>query len=251
MIKKSVLFKFCRKLHKWTGLLLALQVLAWLSGGLVMTAIPRDWVHGHPLVNQQVKEQQAKSLNRTAYQYPVDQLIVQLPSDVQLQSIKFSQLFNGAAYKIKTDKGDWWFDGVTGQQVTAINEAQVRELLTALYAGSGELVELNKLDEGPLEIQRRKNLWQAHYNDWMNTTLYLSAFDGQLIRVRSDIWRFYDFFWMLHIMDYDERSDSHNPLVIAFSIAGVIFTLSGIVLLFQVFKRRDFNLKRVRKVAPI
>ena len=212
MVKKSSLFKFCRKLHKWAGLLLALQVFAWIAGGVVMTAIPRDWVLGYPLVN----EQKSEALQQAEYRFPLDKLATSLPAEVQVQSIEFTQLLKQAAYKVKTSKGDWWFNGVDGKQISAISEVQARELLATLYAGNGQLVELNKLVEGPLEIQRRKDLWQAHYNDWMNTTLYLSAFDGQLIRVRSDIWRFYDFFWMLHIMDYDERSDSHNPLVISF-----------------------------------
>jgi hypothetical protein len=249
MIKKSSWFKFCRKVHKWAGLLLALQVLAWIAGGVVMTAIPKDWVHGLPMIDQAVKDSSAQPLASTAYQYPTSQLLTKLPRDVQVKSIEYTQFLTQAAYQVKTSQGDWWFDGRSGEPIDDISEQQVRQLLASLYVGSGELISLKKLAQGPQEIQYRKNLWQANYNDWIDTSLYLSAFDGRLIRVRSDIWRFYDFFWMLHIMDYSEREDSHNPLVIGFSVASLIFTLSGIVLLFQVFKRRDFRFSRSKSLV--
>ncbi len=46
------IFKHARKLHKWLGYLLALQILAWLLGGLVMSAIPLDKVHGKHLATR-------------------------------------------------------------------------------------------------------------------------------------------------------------------------------------------------------
>ena len=46
------IFKHARKLHKWLGYLLALQILAWLLGGLIMSAIPLDKVHGEHLATR-------------------------------------------------------------------------------------------------------------------------------------------------------------------------------------------------------
>ena len=36
-----------RKLHKWVGLLIALQFVLWLASGLVMSLLDHDSVQGH------------------------------------------------------------------------------------------------------------------------------------------------------------------------------------------------------------
>jgi hypothetical protein len=50
--------------------------------------------------------------------------------------------------------------------------------------------------------------------------------------VLSDIWRFYDFFWMLHIMDYQEYEDSNNLLIITAAILSLAFVMTGMMLLY-------------------
>jgi exosortase/archaeosortase len=66
-----------------------------------------------------------------------------------------------------------------------------------------------------------------------------------VITVRSDIWRVFDFFWMLHIMDYDEREDFNNPLLISFAASSVFFSFTGFILLLQNIRLRT----RKRKLS--
>ena len=42
-------------------------------------------------------------------------------------------------------------------------------------------------------------------------------------------------------MDYEERMDAHNPLVIFTQIVGVIFAITGLWLLFYSFSRRKYR----------
>ena len=62
-----------------------------------------------------------------------------------------------------------------------------------------------------------------------------------MIARRNDVWRLYDFFWMLHIMDYRERSNFNHPLVIAASAGAVLLTLTGLVLLIPWIRRSLFR----------
>ena len=48
---------------------------------------------------------------------------------------------------------------------------------------------------------------------------------------RNDDWRFFDFFWMLHIMDYQERENFNNPLLITASMFALFTVLAGLLLL--------------------
>ncbi len=53
---KRILMRYTRVFHKWVGLFLALQILLWILGGLVMSAIPLEMVHGKHLANKHVKQ---------------------------------------------------------------------------------------------------------------------------------------------------------------------------------------------------
>ena len=90
------------------------------------------------------------------------------------------------------------------------------------------------------EVGYKTNVWQVQFDDTFNTTLYLSENNGKVVTVRSTLWRIFDFFWMLHIMDYDERENFNNPLLISFSATSVLFCLSGILLLIQNIRLKRF-----------
>lgn len=49
------IFKTARKLHKWLGYFLVIQIFAWLLGGLFMSAMPLEKVHGKHLANRQLE----------------------------------------------------------------------------------------------------------------------------------------------------------------------------------------------------
>jgi uncharacterized iron-regulated membrane protein len=74
--------------------------------------------------------------------------------------------------------------------------------------------------------------------------VYIDAVTGEVVARRNDLWRFYDFFWMLHIMDYGAREDFNNNLLRSSAALGWFFALSGIWLLFYSFRRSDFRIKR-------
>ena len=59
---------------------------------------------------------------------------------------------------------------------------------------------------------------------------YISTKDGAFQTVRHRDWRWFDFLWMTHTMDYESRDDINNWLLRAFSVLGLITVLSGFVL---------------------
>jgi len=80
------------------------------------------------------------------------------------------------------------------------------------------------------------------FDDRFSTTFYISQDNGQLVTRRHQYWRIFDFLWMLHIMDYVNRSDMHNLLLKVSQIIGLVFVLTGFWLLY-------FRLKPRRKRA--
>ena len=107
------------------------------------------------------------------------------------------------------------------------------------YHGDDAIVKVELLAEPPSEVGKRQApIWAVHYDNVGKTTLYFSPHSGELLARRHELWRWFDFLFMLHIMDYEERSDVNNTLLRVASIVGLLFALSGLWLLLFSFRRR-------------
>jgi uncharacterized iron-regulated membrane protein len=71
-------------------------------------------------------------------------------------------------------------------------------------------------------------LWRAEFDDGRRTTVYVSPASGQVVARRNNIWRVYDFFWMLHIMDYGGRDNFNHPLLITAAVVAWLLATSGL-----------------------
>ena len=203
-----------------------LQVFFWLLGGLVMSAIPLEKVHGKHLAQKKLDNPFKKQDYRASLDF------LQL-SEFQVESIHFDAYLNLPIYRVQTREGELVFDASSGSLLPRPTQAQIHQKALQHYLGDGRLIASEYLDNGPREVGFKRGVWQVSFDDLMSTTLYFYADTGQFITVRSTIWRIFDFFWMLHIMDYDERENFNNPLLISFSAAAVLFCLSGFLLLLQ------------------
>ena len=76
-------------------------------------------------------------------------------------------------------------------------------------------------------------------------TLYISPQTGELVAKRHDLWRTFDFVWMFHIMDYEDRTDMNNTLLRVATWMAVATSATGGWLLLYSFRRR----RRARKAA--
>lgn len=236
---KRVLLRYTRVFHKWAGLFLALQILLWILGGLVMSAIPLEMVHGKHLANKQI----AQDLTSSNFSYSIDQVLANINEDVV--NIEFTEVLGVPHYRIQTINQTILFNSASGKKVSAVNEQQAKQIAQQHYLGKAKVKQSRLLDSAPMEASANQGaVWQIVFDDRWQTTLYVSPTSGKMTTVRSRIWRIFDFFWMLHIMDYDERDDFNNPLLISFAASSLIFTLSGFVLLFN-----NFRYKRWKKNA--
>ena len=53
---------------------------------------------------------------------------------------------------------------------------------------------------------------------------------GELRAVRTTLWRVYDVFWGLHIMDWSTRENFNSWWIKATSVLAILFGLAGVVL---------------------
>ena len=222
-----------RSLHRWFGLVVGLQVLIWLATGLYMVIIDLDFIHGDPLVKntQQAISPPASplvSLTTLRQQYP------------DATAIGLRPVMGKPFFTITTGGSRYLINAKSGEVVSPLNEKTAREIAVFHFNGDGPVRNIELLsDNPPTEIGRRPlPLWRVDFDDRFNTSFYIDPYTGTLATRRHQYWRLFDFFFMLHIMDYDERTDVHNLLLKVAQFTGLSFGIFGLWLLFYSFKRR-------------
>lgn len=219
-----------RKIHKWVGLFVGLQVIIWSLSGLYMTAIHLDIIHGDHLVQSPV----ARSVDAAQLGDP---LALAAASDAD--NVRLAWVRNRPAYLLSTNRGERLLDAVSGRPVAPLSEAEIRALAKTTYAGTEPVASAVLISEIPGEIRgRRPPLWRVEFDHWNKPTLYFSPTTGELVARRHELWRIFDFVWMFHIMDFDQRENVNNPLLRVFTWAALLMASSGIWLLFYSFHRK-------------
>ena len=130
-------------------------------------------------------------------------------------------------------------DAAQGRQLSPLAPGLIRQLARTYYAGSGQLSAMQLLEHAvPMEVRgRAAPLWRADFDDWLQTTLYLHPDTGALVARRHRVWRWYDFLWALHIMDYSERETPTGVIPRVATVLGAVTVLSGVWLLYFSFRR--------------
>ena len=222
-------YKGARVLHKWMAAIVGIQVLLWISGGVVMSVIPIDIVRGQHLLVPIPESPNVGTLPKVNAALSLS----------QWQSLRWVNAGSHWVVQGTNLQGEsHWLNPHTGRAAEVLHPEQIRELARQSYAGDGDVLAVQLLDTLPSHVSHlQAPLYAVDFDDWIQTRFYLQPETGQVRSVRSDIWHLYDFFWMLHIMDYQHREDFNNPLLITASLTALLFSAMGFVLLYQVALR--------------
>jgi len=196
-----------------------------------MVVVHIDIIHGDHLVRAPV----AEPYNLSGLAQP-SRIVAAAPG---VSELRLQRFFGRPVWRAETPEGARLFDARSGAPLPALTESQVREQARRIFTGDSRIVSVSLLTRAPQEMQSRKPpYWQVEFEGWNRPTLYLSPATGELISRRHALWRVFDFAWMLHIMDYDERTDVNNPLLRVATWSAFAMALSGAWLLIWSFQRR-------------
>ncbi len=220
-----------RRTHRWLGLFIGIQALLWMASGLYMTVFSIDIIHGDHLAQREVRP--------LAWHGPLADPAVLAARYPGMTRFKLKQLDGRPVYEIQHPGGLALADGVSGTPLPPRGKAQILAAALASYRGDGKVTALTLLAKAPAEMAARPApLWRVDFDDRAGTSLYFSPVSGELLGKRHDLWRAFDFLWMLHIMDYAERENVNNLLLRCAALLGTLFGLSGAWLLFHTARRR-------------
>ncbi|PCJ98026.1 MAG: hypothetical protein COA50_03610 [Flavobacteriaceae bacterium] len=221
MVNRKTALKI-RKTHRYLGLFLGIQFLFWTISGLYFSWTDIDDIHGDQFRNM---DYQPKAFNNLISPSQIN--ILEGVHTIELKDINNSpyywinkkQLYNALDGKIKK--------GITEKEALYIAKNYMKEGL--------KVASVDRVNETGKHHEYRGRLLPAYVISFDNDEAlkaYVSVKDGKFQTARHRSWRWFDFLWMTHTMDYEGRDNFNTIVLRTFSLLGLITVLSGFLLWF-------------------
>ena len=159
-------------------------------------------------------------------------------------TISLRSLLGQTTYLIESNGERISIDASNGQPSPPIDAHSAEIFAQQHYTGSSDIIKSVLIETNPpSELgARRLPIWRVDFDDLWQTSFYISPVNGDLVTRRHALWRVFDFMWMLHIMDYDERADVNNWVLRIVSSLGFLLVITGVwYLYFRLNMRRWFR----------
>jgi uncharacterized membrane protein YkoI len=229
--------KWFRKVHRWLGVLMALQIIAWMASGLYFALFPIETIRGEHLLSQPEALSTAVLDDLVPPARAWDVVQQALGGDIQPASISLIRQFGKTWYRVTADNSATvhtrLVDARSGALMEFISPEQARDIAAASLVVPGEVRAVELLsEEGPPGSEYRGRalpLFRISYSEPEALNLYIDGWTGEVVARRTARWRVFDFLWMLHIMDFDERDDFNTPLLQVAAALGLLLALTGLV----------------------
>ena len=238
MSVRLALHRRASRIHRWLALAIFAQALIWFTSGTVMSFMPIAEVRGEHLV---AKPEPA----------PIDPaLAARLPALLAGQDVSSVSLrpILGRTYAVIEDAHGKTrlFDPRSGQ-ATPFDAALATRIARAAWRGEPAATDARRVAAESTEYRGPLPAWRVDFADADATHVYVDPATAKITAVRTAGWRFYDFMWGLHIMDWKNHENFNSPWLLGFAIGGLALALAGTVLLWLRWPRR--RRRRLRESA--
>ncbi|MBA4739006.1 MAG: hypothetical protein ACJ0OW_03825 [Flavobacteriaceae bacterium] len=211
-----------RRVHRYLGLFLGLQFLMWTISGLYFSWTNLDEIHGD----------QFKNLNYQPIAF--DSLIS--PSSINhyeaINKIEIRDIKKEPYFLINDS---FLYNARTGKLKNKISQEDAIYIANNHMKEGLEISSIETIYETGKHHEYREKLLPAYvinYKSNENIKAYISIENAKFQTVRHRDWRWFDFLWMTHTMDYEGRDDFNNTVLRIFSLLGLITVMSGFSLWF-------------------
>jgi hypothetical protein len=220
MVNRKTAVKI-RKTHRYLGIFLGIQFLMWTISGLYFSWTDIDEIHGDQFMKTDIPESGFTGL--------------MAPPAIQSTEIRSLNLRDIGGEPYYWVNNQFLVHARTGKRKEEISRQDALAVAQKFMMPGMEVAGLERITEvGDHHEYRGRPLpaWVINYNHPEALKAYVSAKDGSFQRVRHRSWRWFDFLWMTHTMDYQGRDNFNTLLLRAFSLLGLITVLSGFTLWF-------------------
>ena len=220
-MKRKVSLKI-RKAHRYLGIFLGIQFLFWTVSGLYFSWTNLDEIHGDHYKNLEYEPLSFENL--------ISPSLIKIKESINSLEIRD---INKKPYYFINKK--WLYSARTGVRKNELTKDEAL-YIAEKYMKKGLVVKsIEKITKVGKHHEYRKKLLPAYvisYKSDDNLKAYVSILDAKFQSVRHRSWRWFDFLWMTHTMDYEGRDNFNTITLRAFSLLGLITVLSGFTLAF-------------------
>ena len=209
-----------RRVHRYLGLFLGLQFLLWTISGLYFSWTDIDEIHGDHFKKLPPETRSFKGLLGTS----------EIEGTGEISSLELLDVAGQPYYWINDSVLYNAHNGVLKKSITS---EEARDVASRYLRADLKILEVNLINEvGPHHEYRGRPLpvYEISYESEENLKAYVAVQNGAFQTVRYRDWRWFDFLWMTHTMDYQGRDNFNSLLLRMFSLLGLITVLSGFTL---------------------
>lgn len=240
---------YIRKTHRYLGVVLGIQFLMWTIGGLYFSWSNIDEIHGDfqkkdiPLISSQYHLiSPSVIIAGLQKQETVDSLI-----DIRLIQILekpyYQVMYMGKPSTARKQGQGYHYtrlaDAVTGNVRNPLSKEEAIQVAAQRFNEKAAVKSVEYLTSTNGHHEYRESPLPAYaitFHHPSNTTVYVASELGTVQKFRNNKWRFFDFLYMMHTMDYQGRDNFNNLLLRIFSLFGLVTVLSGFALYFVSLK---------------
>lgn len=228
--------KWFRKIHRWLGVLMALQIIAWMASGLYFALFPIETIRGEHLVAEpdKLSATDLEAVISVSDAWQAAQESLGGPAEPGTVSLIRSR--GQSWYRFAGSLGEGGYvrlvDAHSGEVMEFMDAGQARAVATASLLAPGTVSEVELVTEprpGSEYRGRELPLWRVGYTEPESLNLYIDGWTGEVVARRTARWRIFDFLWMLHIMDFEDRDDFNTLLLQLAAALGLVLGITGLV----------------------
>ncbi|HEY0626657.1 MAG TPA: PepSY domain-containing protein [Allosphingosinicella sp.] len=233
---KQRISRAATKIHKWLALIVGIQILFWFASGLFMVHFPIGEVRGEDRMRNRPPDLFAPAAMS-------QQLAEALPDGLPSASRMEVRRVLGRPYLLieRPEARPLLVDLDAGHVASPISAPLAAEIARADYSGDAALRRVSLVETESTEYRGTLPAWRVDFADDRDTSLYVAADLAKVTARRTDLWRTFDFFWGLHIMDWKGRENFNTWwlwLATALALVGVIAGLIMLPRSFGLLKKR-------------
>jgi hypothetical protein len=219
MVTRQTALKI-RKTHRYLGIFIGIQFLMWTISGLYFSWTDIDEIHGDQYRNESMVPGSFKDLKSPFMQ----------PSDIEISSLELREIANQPYYWIN---GKRLINAKTGEIKKEVTQEEAVLIANKNMIKGLKVDEIEKITTTGNHHEYRSGPLPAYvisYDTPENIKAYVAVKDGSFQTLRHRDWRWFDFLWMTHTMDYEGRDNFNNLILRGFSLLGLITVFSGFLL---------------------
>jgi uncharacterized iron-regulated membrane protein len=204
-----------RRWHRGIAMLASVQLLLWTLSGVYFSFVDIDYVRGdHYEVEASSTLFDLSTLRKLQLSGQQMTILERLPGELIIG--------------VRSEGGMSWRNA-QGDALGYLSSTEALDL--ARQRTTLELDVVEWVDRGAPGSEYRGAplpLWRAFSADSPAEVAYLNASSGELVAVRNEAWRWWDFLWSLHIMSYSDRDTIGTWLLKCFSLVALGTAVMGL-----------------------